>query len=413
MKTLPYKLTSIYISALLLVFPLWTGFEGYADITRAKFALYAALTLAWAAGAVISALIGRVRPKIDLPFALAVLLTLLWALFSYLASPFSPSPMGWRYDGIAMYALYAITALGVMGYGVIHKYYVNLLAISVTLCSLVAVLQLCGFNPLWLYPNGWDYYGAGVWYSGSFLGTIGNTNLLGAFMSLACPLLGFSAIEGRGPRLWLLLPAALGALVTALARSEAGLVGIGVSALIYIPYYVYQRNRKAARALIICLACCLLAALAALRLWDPGAGTLHEAHEILCGRVEDSFGSSRVAIWREGARLFSERPLLGGGPGSFGLRSTLEFSRYAPESGLTFTTRADNAHSSILSLLVDAGAPGALFALAAAGVSLRRRGFSPGGASLAAYFAQSLFSTGTVFTLPLAMALMAVRREEG
>ena len=62
---------------------------------------------------------------------------------------------------------------------------------------------------------------------------------------------------------------------------------------------------------------------------------------------------------------------------------------------------------------MDAGAPGALFALAAAGVSLRRRGFSPVGASLAAYFAQSLFSTGTVFTLPLAMALMAVRREEG
>ena len=45
--------------------------------------------------------------------------------------------------------------------------------------------------------------------------------------------------------------------------------------------------------------------------------------------------------------------------------------------------------------------------------SLVGTGFSPGGASLAAYFAQSLFSTGTVFTLPLAMALMAVRREEG
>ena len=37
-------LTDKYISLMLLVFPLWTGPQGYAAITRAKFLLFALLT---------------------------------------------------------------------------------------------------------------------------------------------------------------------------------------------------------------------------------------------------------------------------------------------------------------------------------------------------------------------------------
>lgn len=34
-------LTDKYICLMLLVFPLWTGFDGYADITRPKFLFFA------------------------------------------------------------------------------------------------------------------------------------------------------------------------------------------------------------------------------------------------------------------------------------------------------------------------------------------------------------------------------------
>ena len=38
------RLTDIYICLMLAAFPLWTGFEGYTGITRAKFLFFAALT---------------------------------------------------------------------------------------------------------------------------------------------------------------------------------------------------------------------------------------------------------------------------------------------------------------------------------------------------------------------------------
>ena len=43
------RLTDIYICLMLAAFPLWTGFEGYTGITRAKFLFFAALTGLWLA----------------------------------------------------------------------------------------------------------------------------------------------------------------------------------------------------------------------------------------------------------------------------------------------------------------------------------------------------------------------------
>ena len=153
--------------------------------------------------------------------------------------------------------------------------------------------------------------------------------------------------------------------------------------------------------------------LAVIYLSGPDSGTLYELHELLHGRIDMSFGSSRVAIWREALRLFSERPLLGGGPGTFGLRSTLEFTRYVEETGLTFHTLADNAHSDILSCLADLGLPGAALYIAAAVYALRRSFGRPVCFALAAYYVQALFSTGSCFVLPVASVLFALASRGG
>ena len=119
--------------------------------------------------------------------------------------------------------------------------------------------------------------------------------------------------------------------------------------------------------------------------------------------MQDSFGSSRVAIWREALRLFAEEPLLGGGPGSFGMRSALEFSRFVEETGMTVTTRADNAHSAALTALTDLGVPGLLLWCACWAYVLTRRGgaaATPAALCLLSYLAQSLFAIETCFVLP-------------
>ena len=55
------RLTDIYICLMLAAFPLWTGFEGYTGITRAKFLFFAALT------GVPTALAGPTAPVKDSP----------------------------------------------------------------------------------------------------------------------------------------------------------------------------------------------------------------------------------------------------------------------------------------------------------------------------------------------------------
>ena len=405
MKSLARWITDKYICLLLLVFPLWTGFDGYAQITRWKFIFYAVITVIWAVLLIFFAVRRREKPRCPKVFAALLSALLAWAAVSALASEYSVRTlMGWNYDGLLPMALYTVTALGVAAYGEIKKYYVNLLAVSASICCVVALLQLLGQNPLWLYPEGLDYYDAGIKYAGSFLGTLGNTNILGSFLCICCPLFAFTALFERARRLWLLLPAALCLAVLVLSRSEAGLLGIAAAALIGVPYYVYLNHKR--RSFILTVACeaaIVCAALCVLYFTSPEFGTLWEAHEILHGRVQDGFGSSRVAIWREALRLFAEEPLLGGGPGSFGMRSALEFSRFVEETGMTVTTRADNAHSAALTALADLGVPGLLLWCACWAYVLTRRGgaaAAPAALCLLSYLAQSLFAIETCFVLP-------------
>ena len=151
-----------------------------------------------------------------------------------------------------------------------------------------------GYNPLGLYPEGMDYYDSGVSYTGAFLGTL-ETRTFSAHSS-ACPAyaLSQSALHYGGRDLLLLLPSALCALVAALSKSEAALLGIAAGALIGIPYYVYlHSSRRPALIFLGCEAALLIAGLALVYFAAPASGTLYELHEILHGRISDSFGSSR------------------------------------------------------------------------------------------------------------------------
>ncbi len=413
MKSKTCIITNIYIAFMLLVFPLWLAPGGYTDITRWKFGIFAAATAVWAVLLVFFAIREHTPPRPPRTFAAAVLLYLAWAALSALLSDYGAATlMGYRFDGLVPLALYAAILLGVAGYGKFHKCYVCLIAVSSSLCCLLAVVQLLGFNPLGLYPDGMDYYDSGTLYTGAFLGTLGNTNLLGAFLCLTCLLTGFAALTYKGRDWLLLIPAALCALVAALSKSEAALLGIAAGVLAGIPYYVYLNStRWRALAVLLCEAALVLAALLAVYLSSPVSGTLYELHEILHGRVSDSFGSSRIAIWREALRLFAGEPVTGGGPGTFGWRSALEFSRFVAETGATITTRADNAHCELLASLADLGAPGAAAFLAVWLIVLVRafqRGFPALFPTLAGYFVQALFGLGTCFVLPIVCIFSAL-----
>ena len=66
-------LTDKYICLMLLVFPLWTGFDGYGSITRPKFLFFAAATGLWLAALLFCALFCRYRPAKPDAFRLCAL----------------------------------------------------------------------------------------------------------------------------------------------------------------------------------------------------------------------------------------------------------------------------------------------------------------------------------------------------
>ena len=53
------------------------------------------------------------------------------------------------------------------------------------------------------------------------------------------------------------------------------------------------------------------------------------------GLINDSFGSSRIRIWRAVWAAFRERPWLGTGAGTLSHRIDITFSRFVPETGET------------------------------------------------------------------------------
>ena len=135
------------------------------------------------------------------------------------------------------------------------------------------------------------------------------------------------------------------------------------------------------------------------------------------GRWEDSYGSGRIYIWRNVLPLVQERPLLGGGADTLGLRTDAAFERYDEALGITIRSAVDTAHNEYLNILINHG----LSALLAYGTLLVssaakwiRRGSSDPvtalcGCAVLGYCIQAFFGISSPITTPylwLALALL-------
>ena len=180
------KATNALMCAILLVFPLFTGTSGYSDITRWKFIFIAVAVSVWFAAAAVLCIRYKTLPHMSAPAALCAAFAL-WAAVSAFASPWFPQTLlgASRYTGLVTVLIYALIFIAAALFGVQRRVYIYMIAASCTVCCLVASAQLLGCGVL--YPNGYDYYDGGVRYVGTFLGTIGNTNLLAAFLAIAVP----------------------------------------------------------------------------------------------------------------------------------------------------------------------------------------------------------------------------------
>ena len=427
-----------YLITILGIFPLFPGFQGYGNITFAKYAFFLAATGLWLAALAVLRLRDRRAPEPPDSVGWVALALLGVTAASWLCSPWRAKSLlgAGRYDGLVSAALYLLICFCLARHTRPKRRHAAALAAGLGLCCALGVIQLLGGNPLGLFPKGVGYYDTGLLYSGAYLGTIGNTNILDAALALAIPLCAALWITEGNP-LWLppLLPmgfvvlraggggikaALLGAgllglplLLTERGRVRRALrllaLGCGVAALSFALQTDYPGRRLRlgfslaglplglllAAALLLALslipwpkreptprtrrrcfallsALLLLGGLTALWFWPGKQGTLWELRQILHGAGEEGFGSSRIRIWRDCLALVPGRWLLGGGPGTLALRLNIHFSRVAPETGALLESYVDNAHNLYLGELVNCGVLGLLGTLALFALALRR-----------------------------------------
>lgn len=396
----------LYACALLLVHYLFLPFGGYARMMEGKYRCFLVLTLVWLAS------MCAARGGKPLHFTAThwcVVAYLGASALSALCSPYGAAALlgGSRRDGLVTLALYAAIFLLLSSDLSAGRLLLYLTAASVTLCCLLTLMQLAGRNPLWLYPAGLRYCDGDGAYLGFFAGTSGNIDFTAFLLALALCVLASAAVRLR---LWGLLPAAvLAAWVLWRLGVAAAWVGVGCTAVWGLALLVPEKRR--AMLLISGVICALFVLF--IFYYTGSNQTLSEAHAILHGEFDPSFGAERLRIWRDCLPLVRERPLLGGGPDTLWLRGVEPFSWYLDDAVVPSDVTA--AHNEYLNILVNQGALALAAYLALLGTALARcfrRADEPRcavcGAGLLCYAAMACFSISTCITAPYVWLLLAL-----
>ena len=178
-----------------------------------------------------------------------------------------------------------------------------------------------------------------------------------------------------------------------------------------IPAKWYRAGAACVVALFLCFAI--------IYLWFFGSGhtgMIYEASEILRGRWDDTFGSTRIYIWRNVLLGITRWGLLlGTGPDTLGFWNIELFPRYIPEFGIMLVAQIDAAHNEYLQILATGGLLSLisyLGALVLVAVNWFRfpdnRLSAVAGAGVLFYCIQAFFSISMFITAPFFWACLAV-----
>lgn len=412
--------TDKYILIMLGVFPLYCGLKlhAYTAITGAKFRFFAAATCLWLAAIFVLLVIGAVRGekmRVSVrPAHMAVAVFLLVGAVSALVSEYgSVCLLGAdRYDGYLTTLMCASIFYGVSFLGKPRRRYAWVLGISAAVCCAIAILQLGGMDPFWLYPEGRNYYDKYEALNAPFLGTIGNTGLLAAYLCLAAPLLiTYAVLSKRQTDSLLLLPGAMALSVLVFCDVDAGILALAGTLLVTVPVAI--RRRKASRIAAGVSGGVTALGLGALYFWPGESGTIYEISRVLHGELSDEFGSHRGQIWKQGWELIWEKPWLGSGPGTASERFHIRWSRYIEALGRERTVSVGNAHNVYLGYCITYGIFGGMAYISAVVATLitwiqRRREnalFPALGSAFFCYLIQDFFGIGLCLTAPMMWAV--------
>ena len=362
------QITTVYIYLMLTVFLFFCGNRGYQGIMAAKFSVFCILCGGYIAVMALAALesliVGAVKFRSPLTVLktcgwtrrLVILYLLLTWISALLSRYFPETVLGIsRMEGALTITVYGVCFLLVSVYGKVSEGMLWVLGIAALVFSAVCLLQIAGFNPLSLFPEGVGYADRYIAYSGEYLGTTGNADLTAAFFCLVIPIMWVLLVRLREKRRFFLLIPLAASLATVLCMDVmAGLMGVFAGGLLTVPVVAPISKRKKKILWCAMIAAGILAA-AAVFFVDFGSGFLHQLHELLHGRADRSFGSGRIQIWSEVIQRIPEQILFGSGPDTM-IRAGLQgFSKVKEDLGTVVVAKIDAAHSEYLNILFHQG----------------------------------------------------------
>ncbi len=415
---------SVYLGLLCFVHMLAFLPGGYTNITQAKYASFCAISALFAAPSVYVLIKERGENLVRERLRAEHIFAAMYAIMALVSAAFSDYPAAaffgaHRLDGAISICVYcAVFVLLSMFYRRDRRVLAALVAGIVINCA-VSALQLCGLNPLWLFPEGMNYYDYGVKFPAQFIGSCGNAGLNSSVLCLAAPILFICA---RRCRRRLRLPAYFAAVfalaILLLSKVSAAILGLALGITVCAPL-VFGRTKRQKRRIAVISALIIIAALAVIYFTELPVATLSQLRSMLHGELRAEFGSGRIYIWENAIKLFPESPLLGGGPDTLVYRIGAHFTKTGP-GGFSVTRDIDNAHNEYLNILVNQGLLGLGFYLAALAAPMIRFFRSKRKTPLATacavglicYLIQAFFGIGMCINSPYFWAALAILSSE-
>ena len=315
-----------------------------------------------------------------------------------------------RYEG--MLSLYTYILLFLCAKKFFKKeYFKNYCKIMYVVVMLICILSICQY-----YITSIDYLPLFIkTKGGGSLGTFGNSNFLGSFVSIFLPILtSMYIISGKKTNLLLSILLFMSLLVC-LARSSW--VASIICLFILIIFLLYKRKKEyfirfLVVAITFSLAFTIINFTGKENTKSKGKAMVNEIKQITTTGITNKNGSGRIAIWKMVLKLALRHPILGVGPENlkYGLFEDEdikynELLEYYKSSGAS----VDKAHNEYLNIAATLGIPALLVYLAFLTIiilknlklSFKNNAIFVLLLSIASYLIQAFFNISTIGIAPL------------
>ncbi len=253
-------ISEIYITIMIILFPLLVDETGFFHILECKWHSYLVIGSVYLISIIGVLLYFGILKKVNylkkIKFSAVQWLAIAFLginIVSCFCSPFFKEynlfvGVG-RGEGLIMMSLYSLTFLAVSLFAKFKKRYILCFSISSVLINFIAILQYVGFNPFNMYQNGIGTHNV------SFMATIGNISFISAMYCILLSI-SFSAFvflddEKKINKIIHFLSVLMGAFIFGIINVQSGKVAFFATLVLIIPFIITNSKRLSRLLLMV------------------------------------------------------------------------------------------------------------------------------------------------------------------